>query len=118
MCSFNTYNIKYMEAHYCVCDLRMSIRRSKFEIYIDIMSLIKNGVHIPTRIMYNANLSWKPLKEILKSMCLQGVIQEISGDGDDKRTKRNYVLTEKGENILRYFNKAKCLMEEAPLLRN
>ena len=107
-----------MEAHYCVCDLRMSIRRSKFEIYIDIMSLIKNGIHIPTRIMYNANLSWKPLKEILKSMCLQGVIQETSGNGDDKRTKRNYVLTEKGENILRYFNKAKCLMEEAPLLRN
>jgi predicted transcriptional regulator len=57
--------------------------------------------------MYNANLSWKPLKEILKSMCLQGVIQETSGNGDDKN-KRNYVLTEKGENILRYFNKAKC----------
>ncbi|OGD59177.1 hypothetical protein A3K78_08730 [Candidatus Bathyarchaeota archaeon RBG_13_52_12] len=107
-----------MEAHYYVCDLRMSIRRSKFEIYIDIMSLIKNGIHIPTRIMYNANLSWKPLKEILKSLCLQGVIQETSGNGDDKRTKRNYVLTEKGENILRYFNKAKCLMEEAPLIRN
>jgi predicted transcriptional regulator len=107
-----------MEAHYSLCDLRMSIRRSKFEIYIDIMSLIKNGIVIPTRIMYNANLSWKPLKEILKTLCLQGVIQEISGDGDDKRTKRNYVLTEKGENILRYFNKAKCLMGETPLIRN
>ena len=107
-----------METPYSVCDLRMSIRRSKFEIYIDIMSLIKNGTVIPTRIMYNANLSWKPLKEILNTLCLQGVIQEISGDGDDKRTKRNYVLTEKGENILRYFNKAKCLMEEAPLIRN
>ena len=107
-----------METPYSVCDLRMSIRRSKFEIYIDIMSLIKNGIVIPTRIMYNANLSWKPLKEILNILCLQGVIQEVSSDGEDKRTKRNYVLTEKGENILRYFNKAKCLMGETPLIRN
>ncbi len=96
----------------------MSIRRSKFEIYIDIMSQIKNGVVIPTRIMYNANLSWKPLKEILNTLCLQGVIDEVSGDGDDKRTKKNYILTEKGENILRYFNKAKGLMKETPLIRN
>jgi predicted transcriptional regulator len=107
-----------MKAHYFVCDLRMSIRRSKFEIYIDIISLIKNGIVIPTRIMYNANLSWKPLKEILNTLCAQGVIEVVSMDGEDKRTKRSYVLTEKGENILRYFNKAKCLMEEAPLIRN
>lgn len=107
-----------METPYYVCDLGMSVRRSKFEICIDIISLIKNGTVIPTRIMYHANLSWNPLKEILNTLCLQGVIQEISGDREDKRTKRNYVLTEKGENILRYFNKAKCLMEEAPLIRN
>jgi predicted transcriptional regulator len=68
--------------------------------------------------MYNANLSWKPLKEILNTLCLQGVIDEVSGDEDDKRTKKSYILTEKGENILRYFNKAKCLMKETPLIRN
>ncbi len=90
----------------------MTNRRSKLEIYIDILEEIKNGVIIPTRIMYGANLSWKPLQQILKSLVAQELIVEYMAEDGDKRTKKAYKLTEKGVNVLRYFNKAKELVEK------
>ena len=89
----------------------MMSRRSKFEIYIDILTEIRNGTVIPTRIMYGANLSWKPLKQILKDFIKNGlIIEQVSEDGD-KRKRKVYALTEKGDNVLKYFSKAKGLME-------
>ena len=96
----------------------MSTRRSKLEIYIDILAAIKGGTIIPTRIMYGANLSWKPLKQILKTLIAQGLIVEQSMDDDDKRTKRTYALTEKGDDVLKYFNRAKGLLERERAVEN
>ncbi len=90
----------------------MTNRRSKLEIYIDILEEIRNGVIIPTRIMYGANLSWKPLQQILKSLVTQELIIEYMAEEGDKRTKKTYKLTEKGLNVLRYFSKAKELVEK------
>ena len=90
----------------------MTNRRSKLEIYIDILEEVRNGVIIPTRIMYGANLSWKPLQQILKSLVTQELIVEYMTEEGDKRTKKAYKLTEKGLNVLRYFNKAKELVEK------
>lgn len=83
-------------------------RRSKLEIYLDILWAIKRGTRKPTRIMYEANLSWKPLQRILKSMISQGLIFEfdVSGEGD-KRTSNVYEITQKGESIVKYFNRGK-----------
>ena len=90
----------------------MTRRRSKLEIYLDVLWVIKNEAKKPTRIMYGANLSWKPLKQILKSMVSQGLISEIATQGArDKRTNRYYEITQKGENVVRYFNGAKDLLE-------
>ena len=98
----------------------MTIRRSKLEININILEEIKRGVTIPTRIMYGANLSWKPLQQTLKNLVAQELIVEDMDDGGDKRTKTSYRLTEKGVNVLRYFNKARELveMETIPELRS
>jgi predicted transcriptional regulator len=98
----------------------MTNRRSKLEIYIDILEEINQGVVIPTRIMYGANLSWKPLQQILKSLTSQELIVEYTMDDGDKRTKKAYKLTEKGINVLRYFNKAKDLVEKerVPEMKN
>jgi predicted transcriptional regulator len=89
----------------------MSTRRSRFEIYVDILNEIMDGVKKPTKIMYGANLSYKPLKEILRSMLDQGLILEMEGPKKDKRTKVTYELTTKGVNVVRYFSKAKSLIE-------
>ena len=87
----------------------MSIRRSKFEIYMDILAAIRGGTVTPTRIMYRANLSWEPLKQIFETLTAQGLIVERSM-ADDKRTRKVYALTDKGENMLNYFGRAKALM--------
>ena len=90
----------------------MTNRRSKLEIYVDIMEEIRNGTILPTRIMYAANLSWKPLQQILKSLVTQELIEECTAEEGDKRTKKAYHLTEKGLNVLHYFRKAKELVEK------
>jgi predicted transcriptional regulator len=83
-------------------------RRSRLEIYLDVLWAIKKGTQKPTRIMYESNLSWKPLQRILKSMTSQSLIREIDASGDrDKRTSTVYELTQKGENIVNYFNTGK-----------
>jgi DNA-binding PadR family transcriptional regulator len=41
----------------------------------------------------------------------QGLITEHAGSRKDKRTKVTYELTKKGVNVVRYFSKAKSLIE-------
>ncbi len=83
-------------------------RRSRLEIYLDVLWAIKRGTRKPTRIMYEANLSWRPLQRILKSMKSQGLIEEIDFTGNrDKRTNTIFEITQKGENIITYFNRGK-----------
>jgi len=90
----------------------MNRRRSKLEIYLDVIQIIKNGTRKPTRIMYGANLSWKPLQHILRSMVSQELIREVDArDGRDKRTNKYYEITQKGENVVKYFRRAKGLLE-------
>jgi predicted transcriptional regulator len=62
--------------------------------------------------MYGANLSWKPLQRILDSMMGQGLIREVDASHSrDKRTNIFYEITQKGENVVKYFNRAKDLLE-------
>jgi len=89
----------------------MARRRSKLEIYIDVLSIIKGGTTKPTRVMYEANLSWDHLHRILEPMMAQGLISEIDTTGErrrDKRTSKRYEITQKGENVLRYFRDTKA----------
>jgi len=90
----------------------MKHRRSKLEIYLNIIQIIKNGTRKPTRIMYEANLSWRPLQHFLMSMVSQGLIREIDAKGGrDKRTNKYYEITQKGENVVKYFRRTKDLLE-------
>jgi predicted transcriptional regulator len=90
----------------------MTRRRSKLEIYLDVLWTIKNGTSKPTRIMYGANLSWKPLQRILESMMEQGLIREVDLENRrDKRTTVCYEITQKGQNVIQYFNRAKDLIQ-------
>jgi len=83
-------------------------RRSKLEMYLDVLWAIKRGTRKPTRIMYDANLSWKPLQTILQSMMSQEIIVEIDARAEkDKRTSTVYEVTQKGENIITYFNRGR-----------
>lgn len=88
----------------------MSIRRSKLNIMLSLLSTVKEGADKPTRIMYATNLSWNPLQEVLSSLVKQELLREIEVPGN-KRSRRRYEVTEKGVNVLTYFEGASELLD-------
>jgi predicted transcriptional regulator len=59
--------------------------------------------------MYAANMSWKPVQRMLTHLVEQGLLLEVLNT-DSRQSKRRYQITEKGEKILDYFEKAKDIM--------
>jgi len=77
------------------------VRRSRLEIYFDVLKTVEKGIDKPTRIMYKTNLSWSPLHEILDSLVEGGfIIDRLS-----KNSKR-YQITDKGRRALSYHLKS------------
>ncbi len=88
----------------------MSPRRSKLEIQLSILSAIEKGVDKPTRIMYAANMSWKPVQQMLSSLVKQDLIV-VMANPESEQSKKKYVISEKGSKVLAFFNEAKNLMQ-------
>jgi len=87
----------------------MSLRRSKLDIQLDVLNAVRKGVDKPTRIMYAANTSWKPVRKILDSLVDGGLLSVIENIGGNK-AKRCYEITEKGISVLTYFEGARELL--------
>ncbi len=87
----------------------MSPRRSQLEIRLNILSAVKDGVDKPTRIMYAAHMSWKPVQRILSHLVEQGLL-EVRINTESRQSKKRYALTDKGANVLDYFEKAKEIL--------
>ena len=87
--------------------LELSARRSKFQLSVEVLDCIRQGETKPTRIMYNCNLSWISLKDILKNLSRQELLDEIIIPGK-KRSKKQYSITFKGENVLKLELKDSC----------
>jgi len=83
----------------------MTRKRSNIEIYIDILKTVKSGTRKPTNIMYKCNLAWKPFKQILDSL-VENELLEINQRGK----RKTYHLTERGNEVLRYFETAHSLL--------
>jgi len=75
-------------------------KRSRLEIYLDVLQAIANGTSKATRIMYSANLSWKPLKETLTFLTEKGLIEVKKS-----RKSKTYYITPKGHRVREYFKK-------------
>ncbi|MFQ6053648.1 MAG: winged helix-turn-helix domain-containing protein [Candidatus Bathyarchaeia archaeon] len=89
-------------------------RRSRREICLEVLWIIKKGASKPTHIMYGANLSWRPLQRVLKLLVSRGLIVERDTRSIrkyDRRTSRHYEITRRGENVLRYDENARELFE-------
>jgi predicted transcriptional regulator len=77
------------------------MKRSRLELYFDVLKVIGEGVDKPTRIMYKANLSWVTLGEALATLVnKEFVVEKKMGNS------RRYLLSDKGQNALEHFNKA------------
>jgi predicted transcriptional regulator len=87
------------------------IRRSKLEVFGDIMKVIADEGEIRrTRIMYRANLAWKVLKAALDVMESKGVIKT-----EEKPSGVFVSLTTEGYGALRRFNEVESMF--VPTLR-
>ena len=90
----------------------MKGRRSKLELILDMLESVMSGTEKPTRIMYEANLSWKTLNENLSSLASQGLIDEVDvSRSGDRRNSRAYRITGKGETVVRYYRDAEHLIK-------
>jgi predicted transcriptional regulator len=76
----------------------MTKKRSRLEIYLDILRIINQGETKPTRIMYKTNMSWIPLQQLFESMLSQDLIRET-----EMSKRKEYAITEKGKRVLGYF---------------
>jgi predicted transcriptional regulator len=81
-------------------------RRSRLEVYLDILMVLSGGPMSPTKLMYSTNLSWKPLNQCVKNLLEQGIIIQIqakSANPANERRRRLYTLTLKGNDILKRY---------------
>lgn len=75
-------------------------RRSRLEIYFEVLSAINAGVTKPTRIMYATNLSFTSLNEVLATLQQSQFIRE------ERRKRAQYFITQKGQDALLYYTKS------------
>jgi len=77
-------------------------KRSKLELYFDVLESINKGTHKPTRIMYDTNLSWNTLNEVLGPLIDTGFLRKEVYNNSKKR----YYITDKGLEALAYYEKS------------
>lgn len=70
-------------------------RRSKFEIYLEILEVMKRGPMTPFEVAFYARLNHKRTKEYTEYLASNGYLQAVSEDG-----KTVYVLTKDGTGFL------------------
>ncbi len=87
----------------------MSKRRSRLEIVLNVLSVVAEGLDKPTRIMYAANMSWTSKQKMLSQLVELGLLEVVYNQGD-RRSNRRYKITEKGINVIEYFDEAREIM--------
>jgi len=85
--------------------MKKSVKRSKMQIFIDILKAIENGEYKPTRIMYRSNLSWQPLNRILNRMVELGLIEKKKIG-----TRQSFLITERGRTFLKTINELRKIL--------
>jgi len=91
--------------------------RGTFEIKMDVLRIVQNEKK-PTRIMYGANLSWKPTQRILRELAESDLIRAIDANRGERtlkdvRIRYIYELTPKGEKVLREYKHLNRTLEGA-----
>jgi len=96
------------------------MRRSKMEMYIDILKVMaQNGPMKLTHVMYKANVNCSVLKQNLDFLLQQNLIEEQITVKKRNKTKVRYAITEKGRTVIKYFNevnRALQITEESKIL--
>ena len=73
------------------------VRRSRLEIYFDVLKALDKGIYKPTRLMYKANLSWSSLQDTFETL-LDGDFMAV----ELNKKSKQYRITDKGRRALSY----------------
>lgn len=112
VCGIDSQPLTYRAYDKGISLASLKSRRSRLELLITVLQAIKSGKAKPTRIMYEANLSWTLLKDVLSSLETQDLVEGIdASESGDKRTSKIYKITEKGEHLIKYFHNAEQLLK-------
>ena len=83
------------------------MRRSKLEMYIDILKVLANrGPLKLTHVMYKANVNCSVLKEYLDFLIQQNLVEEKTVG----KKRIVYTITENGLRVLKYFRELKTML--------
>jgi predicted transcriptional regulator len=81
--------------------IRYMSKRSRLDIYFDILKVVERGFTKPTEIIYKAYLSWQILNEAFLILVTKGFIHE-----ELLKNSKRYCITDKGHNALFYRRKS------------
>ena len=73
-------------------------RRSRIELYIDVLRAIHNGRASPSRVVYAANLSYDRVTRCINFLEEHDLVRRIEGE------RKRYAVTERGSELIKYFN--------------
>ena len=91
------------------------MRRSKLEMYVDILSVLAHrGPLKLTHIMYKAKVNCNVLKDYLDFLIKQGLVEERP----IKKQRMVYAVTERGKTALKYFRELKQVLPIVEEARN
>ena len=86
------------------------MRRSKLEMYVDILKVLaRHGSLKLTHIMYKANVNCSVLKEHLDFLIANNLIEE-KPIGKKGGARIVYAITERGITVLRYFRELRAVL--------
>jgi predicted transcriptional regulator len=91
------------------------MRRSKLEMYIDILKVLaQRGPLKLTHIMYKANVNCSVLKEYLDFLIQQNLVEERAVG----KQRTVYAVTQRGITVLKYFRELKQVLPIVEEARN
>jgi predicted transcriptional regulator len=83
------------------------MRRSKLEMYIDILKVLsQRGPLKLTHIMYKANVNCSVLKQYLNFLIQEDLVEERTVG----KKRVVYAITQKGITVLKYFRELKTIL--------
>jgi len=88
------------------------LKRTKFEIYINILTAIQEGVTIPPRIMYNTNISSKPLLHILNELQSQNLIMETNNSSELEPQLLKKEINKSIKNLKNHWKKIQFINDD------
>ena len=91
------------------------MRRSKLEMYIDILKVLAHrGPLKLTHVMYKANVNCSVLKEYLDFLIQQSLVEERAVG----KQRIVYAVTQRGITVLKYFRELKLVLPIVEEARN